>query len=56
MAIKFCEMQQFSSSTIIGVTNTTQLEDNVNSLNTNLSKNLLSEIKKVQKIFPNPCP
>ena len=56
MAIKFCEMQQFSSSTIIGVTNTAQLEDNVNSLNANLSKNLLSEIEKVQKIFPNPCP
>ena len=56
MAIKFCQIQKFTTSTIIGVTSTTQLIQNIRSLNIKFSKKLINEIDKIQKIFLNPCP
>ncbi len=56
MSIKFCEMQEFMTSVIIGATTMEQLKTNIESVNVNLNKEIINEINKVQKIFPNPCP
>ncbi len=56
MSIKFCEIQDFMTSVIIGATTMEQLKTNLESVNVNLSDNLIKEINHVQKIYPNPCP
>ncbi len=56
MSIKFCEMQEFMTSIIIGATTMEQLKTNIESVNVNLSNEVLKEINNVQKIYPNPCP
>ena len=56
MSLKFCEIQKFVTSVIIGATTMEQLKTNVESVNVNLSDNVIKEINHVQKIYPNPCP
>ena len=56
MSIKFCEMQEFMTSVIIGATTMEQLKTDIESVNVNLSNEVLKEINNVQKIYPNPCP
>ena len=56
MAIKFCEIQDFMTSVIIGATTMEQLKTNIESVNVNLSDDVIKEINNVQKIYPNPCP
>lgn len=56
MCIKFCEIQDFMSSVIIGATTMEQLKINIESVNVNLSDDVIKEINEVQKIYPNPCP
>ena len=56
MAIKFCEIQQFVNSVIIGATNLEQLKTNIDSVDINLSKELIKKIGEIQKKYPNPCP
>ena len=56
MSIKFCEMQEFMTSIIIGATTMEQLKTNIESVNVNLSNEVIKEINNVQKIYPNPCP
>ena len=56
MSIKFCEIQDFMTSVIIGATTMEQLKTNVESVNVNLSDDVIKEINHVQKIYPNPCP
>ena len=56
MAIKFCEIQQFVTSVIIGATSLEQLKTNIDSVNINLEKELITKIGKIQKRYPNPCP
>ncbi|MDC3038820.1 NADP(H)-dependent aldo-keto reductase [Candidatus Pelagibacter sp.] len=56
MSIKFCEIQPFVTSVIIGATTMQQLKTNVESVNVNLNNEIINEINKVQKIYPNPCP
>ena len=56
MSIKFCEMQEFMTSVIIGATNMEQLKTDIESVNVNLSNEVIKEINNVQKIYPNPCP
>ena len=56
MSIKFCEIQPFITSVIIGATTMEQLKINIESVNVNLSKEIIKEINEVQKIYPNPCP
>ena len=56
MAIKFCEIQPFVTSVIIGATTLQQLKTNVDSVDINLNKELINKIGEVQKKYPNPCP
>ena len=56
MSIKFCEMQEFMTSIIIGATTMEQLKTNIESVNVNLSDEVIKEINDVQKIYQNPCP
>ena len=56
MSIKFCENQDFMTSVIIGATTMEQLKTNIESVNVNLSDDVIKEINKVQTIYPNPCP
>ena len=56
MAIKFCEIQPFITSVIIGATKMEQLKTNIDSIKINLGKELIQQINKVQKIYSNPCP
>jgi aryl-alcohol dehydrogenase-like predicted oxidoreductase len=56
MSIKFCEIQPFVTSVIIGATKMEQLKTNIDSVNTNLDKKLIKKIGEIQKRYPNPCP
>ena len=56
MSLKFCEIQPFMTSVIIGATTMEQLKINTESVNVNLSEEIIKEINEVQKIYPNPCP
>ncbi len=56
MSIKFCEVQDFMTSVIIGATTMEQLKTNIESVKVKLNKEVLKEINEVQKIYPNPCP
>ena len=56
MAIKFCEIQPFVTSVIIGATTMEQLKTNIDSVNINLNKEIIKKIGKIQKRYPNPCP
>jgi len=56
MSLKFCEVQNFMTSVIIGATTMDQLKTDVESVNVNLSEDIIKEINEVQKLYPNPCP
>ena len=56
MSLKFCELQPFVTSVIIGATTMDQLKTDIESVNINLSEEVINEINEVQKIYPNPCP
>ena len=56
MAIKFCEIQPFVTSVIIGATTLEQLKTNIDSVDINLNKEIIKKIGEIQKRYPNPCP
>jgi aryl-alcohol dehydrogenase-like predicted oxidoreductase len=56
MSIKFCEIQEFMTSVIIGATTMEQLKSDIESVNVNLTNDVIEEINQVQTIYPNPCP
>ena len=56
MAIKFCEIQKFINSVIIGATTMEQLKINIESVSVKLSNEILKKINEVQLKYPNPCP
>ena len=56
MSLKFLEIQPFVTSVIIGATTMEQLKSNIESVNINLSDDVIKEINNVQTIYPNPCP
>ena len=56
MAIKFCEMQKFLTSVIIGATSIEQLKIDIESVNVNLSEETIKKINEIQIKYPNPCP
>lgn len=55
-ALAFIRQQQFVTATIIGATNLKQLEENMASIHTVLSEEVLKAIEEVQAIRPNPAP
>ena len=56
MAIKFCEMQSFVTSVIIGATNTDQLKKNLQSHEIKLDDETITAINEIQLKYSNPCP
>ena len=56
MAIKFCEIQKFLTSVIIGATSMEQLKIDIESVNVNFTEEINKKINDVQIIYPNPCP
>ena len=56
MSVKFCEIQPFMTSVIIGATTMEQLKINIESVNVNLTDEVIKQINEIQKIYPNPCP
>jgi len=56
MSIKFCEIQDFMTTVIIGATTMEQLKTNIESVNVDLSNDIINEINQIQTIYPNPCP
>ncbi|MCL4127270.1 UNVERIFIED_CONTAM: hypothetical protein GTU68_011117 [Idotea baltica] len=56
MALAFVNSRPFVTSTIIGATNLTQLEENIASIDLKLSDEILDEIEAIHNEFPNPAP
>jgi aryl-alcohol dehydrogenase-like predicted oxidoreductase len=56
MALKFLEIQPFVTSVIIGATTMEQLKTDIESVNLDLTEEIIKEINEVQNIYPNPCP
>ena len=56
MSLKFCEIQHFTTSVIIGATTMEQLKTNIESVNVNLNSDIINDINKIQNKYPNPCP
>ena len=56
MSLKFLEIQPFVTSVIIGATTMEQLKTNIESVNVNLNSDIINDINKIQKKYPNPCP
>jgi aryl-alcohol dehydrogenase-like predicted oxidoreductase len=56
MAIKFCEVQKFVSSVIIGQTTMEQLKINLDSMSLKLDEEVIKDINDIQIIYSNPCP
>jgi aryl-alcohol dehydrogenase-like predicted oxidoreductase len=56
MALAFVTQQPFVVSNIIGATTMTQLKENIDSINLELSKDLLEQINSIHAAIPNPAP
>jgi aryl-alcohol dehydrogenase-like predicted oxidoreductase len=56
LALSFVNSRSYLTSTIIGATNIEQLRENIESINVNLSKDILKEIEKIHLQNPNPAP
>ncbi|MCX2680533.1 NADP(H)-dependent aldo-keto reductase [Galbibacter sp. EGI 63066] len=56
LALAFINQQPFVSSNIIGATSMEQLKENIDSINVELSPELLMEINKIHELIPNPAP
>ncbi|EKO3394152.1 NADP(H)-dependent aldo-keto reductase [Vibrio fluvialis] len=56
MALAFVNQRPFVASNIIGATNLQQLKSNINSLELELSEELLLKIQEIGTLYSNPCP
>lgn len=56
MALAFVTQQPFVTSNIIGATTLEQLNENIDSIDVSLSKEILKAIETVQEQIPNPAP
>ena len=56
MSLKFCEIQKFITSVIIGATTMEQLKTNVESVNVKFNTEIINEINKIHAQHSNPCP
>ena len=54
MALAFVNQQPFVTSNIIGATNLTQLEENIDSINVELSDEVVYGIEKIHQEIPDP--
>lgn len=56
LSLAFINQLPFVTSNIIGATNLIQLEENIDSINIELSETILNEIEEVHQTIPNPAP
>ena len=56
MALAFVNNQPFVTSNIIGATTMEQLKENIDSIDTVLSDDVLKAISGVHQMHPNPAP
>lgn len=56
LSLAFVTQQPFLTSTIIGATTMEQLEENISTINSTLSDELLKGIDSIQELIPNPAP
>ena len=56
MSLSFVNSRSFVTSNIIGASKLSQLKENIESINIDLSDDVLSEIEKVHNMIPNPAP
>jgi aryl-alcohol dehydrogenase-like predicted oxidoreductase len=56
LSLAFVNQLPFVTSNIIGATKMSQLKENINSINIELSKEILAEINAVHRVIPNPAP
>jgi aryl-alcohol dehydrogenase-like predicted oxidoreductase len=56
MALAFVNSRPFLTANIIGATSLDQLEDNIASLSVTLSQDVLDEIERIHRQYPNPAP
>ncbi|WP_438970479.1 NADP(H)-dependent aldo-keto reductase [Methylophaga sp.] len=56
MALAFVNSRPFLAANIIGATNMNQLQNNIDSINLDLSQEVLSGIADIHQLYPNPAP
>ena len=56
MSLSFVNSRPFVTSNIIGASKLSQLKENIESINIDLSEEVLSEIEKIHNNIPNPAP
>ena len=56
LSLAFINQLPFVTSNIIGATKMSQLKENINSINIDLSDEILAEIEVVHQAIPNPAP
>ena len=56
IALAFVNSRPFVTSNIIGASKLSQLKENIESININLSEEIFGEIESVQSLIPNPAP
>ena len=56
MSLAFVNMQHFVTSNIIGATNLDQLKENIDSVNLELTDEVLDDINKIHENNPSPAP
>ena len=56
LSLAFVNQRPFVTSSIIGATSMAQLQENMASIDINLSDELLKEIDQIQDLQPNPAP
>jgi len=56
MSLAFVNTRPFVTSNIIGATSVEQLAENIESINIDLSEEVLEDINKVHAVIPNPAP
>ncbi|WP_424003256.1 aldo/keto reductase [Maribacter sp. IgM3_T14_3] len=56
MVLAFVNSRPFVTSTIIGATSIRQLEENIGSIDVDLSEDILQQIESIHNSIPNPAP
>lgn len=56
LALAFVRSRWFVASTIIGATSMAQLQENISSLQVNLSSDTMAAIERIHQRYPNPAP
>ena len=56
LSLAFVNQQEFVTSNIIGATKMDQLKENINSVDIQLSKEIIDEINDVHENNPSPAP